>query len=195
MDHAMMPLTVVITRTIRAGSEQAFEEAAKALIRKALTVPGYLGVQMIRPQAGQQDYRAVVKFRTPEEWESFQQAPDYVDFLAQVRPLLAVEPRVETECGLESWFTPRDVANQPLPRWKMALVTLLGVYPTSMFLTLTIGQWTAEWMFPLRALVFAASMVVMLTWIVMPLLNRGLHRWLHPQVRCAAPKTRFSERP
>ena len=75
------------------------------MIRKALTVPGYLGVQMIRPQAGHQDYRAVVKFRTPEEWESFQQALDYVDFFAQVRPLLAVEPRVETACGLESWFS------------------------------------------------------------------------------------------
>jgi antibiotic biosynthesis monooxygenase (ABM) superfamily enzyme len=34
-------------------------------------------------------------------------------------------------------------------------------------------------MFPLRAMVFAASMVVLLTWIVMPLLTRGLKRWLH----------------
>jgi antibiotic biosynthesis monooxygenase (ABM) superfamily enzyme len=45
-------LTVIITRTIRAGSEQAFEDKAKALIRKALSVPSYLGVQIIRPQAG-----------------------------------------------------------------------------------------------------------------------------------------------
>lgn len=65
----------------------------------------------------------------------------------------------------------------------MALVTLLGVYPTSMFLALTIGQWTAEWMFPLWALVFAASMVVLLTWIVMPLLTRGLQVGLPPQSR------------
>jgi antibiotic biosynthesis monooxygenase (ABM) superfamily enzyme len=140
VDHGATPLTVIITRTIRAGCERAFEDAAKALMRKALTVPGYLGVQMIRPQAGHQDYRAVVKFRTPEEWESFQQAPDYVDFLAQVRPLLAVEPRVETECGLESWFTPREVVMPPLPKWKTALVTMLGVYPTSMLFGLTIGQ-------------------------------------------------------
>lgn len=81
VDNVATPLTVIITRAIRAGSEQAFEDAAKALIRKALSVPGYLGVQMIRPQAGLQEYRAVVKFRTPEEWDAFQQASDYIDFL------------------------------------------------------------------------------------------------------------------
>jgi antibiotic biosynthesis monooxygenase (ABM) superfamily enzyme len=179
VDSGATPLTVIITRTIRAGSEQAFEDAAKALIHKALSVPGYLGVQMIRPQAGHQEYRAVVKFRTPEEWDTFQQAPDYIDFLAQTRPLLAVEPRVETECGLESWFTPRNDAMHPLPKWKTALVTMLGVYPTSMLFGLTIGQWTAEWMLPVRALVFAVSMVMLLTWIVMPLITRLLRCWLH----------------
>ena len=75
----------------------------------------------------------------------------------------------------------------PLPKLKMVLVTLLDVYPISKALSLTGGQWTSEWKFPLRAPVFAASIVVVLTWIVMPLLNRGLHRCLHPQARRASP--------
>lgn len=183
VDNDAKPVTVIITRTVRAGSEHAFEEAVKALIRNALSAPGYLGVHVIRPIAGNHEYRAVVKFRTAEEWESFQETPNYVEFLAQIRPLLVNEPRVETEWGLESWFTPREVATPPLPKWEMAFVTLLGVYPTSLVLGLTIGQWTAQWKFPLRVLVFAVSMVLLLTWIVMPLLTQGLRRWLHPQGR------------
>lgn len=51
-----------------------------------------------------------------------------------------------------------------------------------MFLGLTNGQRKTEWRFPLRGLVFATLMVVLLTWIVMPLLIRGLRRWLHPHL-------------
>lgn len=186
VDNDVKPVTVLITRRVRAGCEQAFEDAVKALIHHAVGVPDYLGVHMIRPMAGNHEYRAVVKFRTPEAWESFQQAPYYVEFLARIRPLLSDEPRVETEYGLESWFTPQNVAMHPLPKWKVAVVTLLGVYPTSMLLSLTIGQWTTEWNLPLRALVFATSMVVLLNWVVMPLLTRGLRRWLDPLARKAS---------
>lgn len=188
------PVTVIITRVVRAGNEQAFEDAVKALISRALSAPGYLGVHITRPIAGNQEYRAVVKFRTPETWESFQQEPDYVEFLTRIRPLLIEDPRVEAECGLESWFTPRELVMHPLPKWKMAIVTLLGVYPTSLLLGLTIGRWTSEWTFPLRALVFASSMVVILTWLVMPLLSRGLRRWLHPPERRAPPSIAMSGR-
>lgn len=183
MDNDAKAVTVVITRKVRPGCEAAFEEAVKVWIPKALSFPGHLGVHMLRPMPGAHEYGAVVKFRTQQEWDAFQQAPEYLEFLAQIRPLLEDEPRVEMECGLESWFTPAGQPLRPLPKWKMALVTLLGVYPTSLLLGQTVGQWTSEWHFLLRVLVFAASMVVLLTWLVMPLLTRLLQRWLHPQER------------
>ena len=63
----------------------------------------------------------------------------------------------------------------------MALVTLLGVYPTSLLLGATVGPRVRDVPVWLSGLVMAASIVVALTWLVMPLLTRLLHRWLHPQ--------------
>src|SRR5438045_3727743 len=127
MDTSAKPVTVVITRAVLPGSEQAFEEAVKAWVPEALAFPGHLGVHMLRPPPGGREYGAVLKFRTQAEWEAFRLAPEYLHFRTRIRPYLVDEPRVETECGLESWFTTlgSPVLRVP-PRWKMAVVTWLG---------------------------------------------------------------------
>jgi antibiotic biosynthesis monooxygenase (ABM) superfamily enzyme len=63
----------------------------------------------------------------------------------------------------------------------MALVTLLGVFPTSLLLTVTVGAAVHAWPLPARSLVIAGCMVALLTWLVMPLLTRLLHCWLHKE--------------
>jgi antibiotic biosynthesis monooxygenase (ABM) superfamily enzyme len=61
----------------------------------------------------------------------------------------------------------------------MAAVTLLGVYPTSLALSLTLGKIVRDWPMALASLVLSASMVVLLTWVVMPAITRVLHSWIH----------------
>jgi antibiotic biosynthesis monooxygenase (ABM) superfamily enzyme len=80
---------------------------------------------------------------------------------------------------LESWFTLPGAALRPLPKWKMALATLLGVFPTSLLLGETVARWTVGWPIPARSLIMAMCMVALLTWVVMPLVTRLLHSWLH----------------
>jgi antibiotic biosynthesis monooxygenase (ABM) superfamily enzyme len=63
----------------------------------------------------------------------------------------------------------------------MAIVTLLGVFPTSLLLGETVGRWMVGWPLLLRSLVFASLMVALLTWVVMPLLTRILHNWFYPE--------------
>jgi len=89
--------------------------------------------------------------------------------------------RVEELTGLESWFTLPGAALRPLPKWKMAAATLLGVFPTSLLLGETVGRGMVDWPLLLRSAVFAALMVALLTWVVMPLLTRALHNWFYPE--------------
>ena len=63
----------------------------------------------------------------------------------------------------------------------MAMVTLLGAFPTSLLLGETVGRWMVGWPLLLRSLVLAALMVALLTWGVMPLLTRALHNWFYPE--------------
>ena len=62
----------------------------------------------------------------------------------------------------------------------MAIATLIGVYPTSLLLSLTVAEVAHDWPFLLRNLAVAVSMVAVLTWLVMPRVTRVLHGWLHP---------------
>src|SRR5216117_535388 len=85
--------------------------------------------------------------------------------------------RVEELTGLESWFTLPGAPLRALPKWKMALATFLGVFPTAAVLNLTLGPAIRSWPFILGNAVFNACMVALLTWVVMPLITRALYGW------------------
>jgi antibiotic biosynthesis monooxygenase (ABM) superfamily enzyme len=175
------PITVNIVRTVRHGHEEEFEGLVRRFIPVALTFPGHLGVHVVKPAAGtSRDYHVVIKFATTAQWRSFRDWPQYVQFRAEIEPLLEREPCIHEMVGLESWFTlPNAPALQPLPKWKMALVTLLAVYPTSLLITTLLRPRVTHWPLALQNLLFAATMVGLLTWLIMPLLTRLLASWLY----------------
>jgi hypothetical protein len=61
----------------------------------------------------------------------------------------------------------------------MVVATYLGVVPSIMTLALTVGALIHSWNFVLYNLVFNACVVLLLTWVVMPLITRALHGWLY----------------
>jgi antibiotic biosynthesis monooxygenase (ABM) superfamily enzyme len=181
MEDVNEPITVIVTRLVRVGSESAFEDAVKAFIPKALAFPGHLGVHMLRPAPGEREYGAVLKFRSRQDWDAFRKSMEYLAFLAQIAPFLEGPQQEDTLCGLESWFTPvgQRVTRVP-PRWKMALITWIGVCFVVFVVNVGLSWWTLDWLGWLRFLVANALVVVALTWAVMPMLNRLFGKWLHP---------------
>ncbi|HEX7651980.1 MAG TPA: hypothetical protein VF607_00645, partial [Verrucomicrobiae bacterium] len=111
--------------------------------------------------------------------QAFRVSPEYLAWNHHALELTEGAGRVEELCGLESWFTPPGQTLQPLPRWKMALTTYLGVLPTVVGLNLLVGTSLNPLGFWGRNVVFNALVVALLTWAVMPLITRALHRWLH----------------
>ena len=175
------PLTITITRSVLPGREEAFESKVKEFIPKSLAFPGHLGVHVVKPSgAHPRDYVVVIKFQSRQQWRAFLDWPEYVSFREAIEPLMDREPSVQELSGLESWFTlPSAHAIAPLPRWKMAMITLLAVYPTSLAINLALGGWLTDMHITLRTLTVASLMVAMLTWFVMPLMTRVFHGWLY----------------
>ncbi|MBL8823200.1 MAG: hypothetical protein JNJ77_11475 [Planctomycetia bacterium] len=153
-------------------------------MQRALKFPGYLGVHMLRPMPGSREYGAVIKFNSRDDWHAFRDSAEYRGFVESLRPMLETEPKIETICGLESWFTPlgQQFTRVP-PRWKMAVVTWVGVSLTVYIVSWLLSPMTNHWP-TLLAYMFANAVVVAgLTWIVMPLLNRVFRPWLLPAHR------------
>lgn len=177
-------ITIVITRRVRPGREKAFERAVQDWIPRAVTFPGHLGAFLLHPHPTAdsprgREYGAVLRFRSMSLWKAFEESLEYREFLESIRPDQVDAPRVEAATGLEAWFRWTGTT-QPPPRWKMAIVTWVGVCLTVGVLGILLGPGMSGWPPVARLLVMNAAVVVVLTWGVMPLLTRLTHRWLRP---------------
>jgi antibiotic biosynthesis monooxygenase (ABM) superfamily enzyme len=65
------------------------------------------------------------------------------------------------------------------PRYKVALLTWAGAYAVITVLLALLGPAIASWPLALRTLVLSVTMVVALTWLIMPRLTRLFGGWLH----------------
>ncbi|HWD90823.1 MAG TPA: antibiotic biosynthesis monooxygenase [Verrucomicrobiae bacterium] len=176
-------LTVSITRTVKRGCEMDFEKSLHEFVQRSLALPGQHGVHIVRPAPGSdsREYGIIRKFASREALAVFRTSPEYLAWNQVALDLTEGSGRVEELNGLESWFTLPGALLQPLPKWKMAIVTFLGVYPVVMLLRAFLGSALQSWNFFLNNAAFNACVVILLTWVVMPLLTRFLRQWLHPQ--------------
>jgi antibiotic biosynthesis monooxygenase (ABM) superfamily enzyme len=178
------PVTVAVIRVVKPGCEEAFERALHDFVQDSLHLPGQLGVHILRPPpgSGSREYGILRRFENAEARDEFYRSPLFEKWKQKVVGLVEGDPRYERLSGLETWFTlPGQRAIVPPPRWKMALVTLLAVYPLSMVLSITVGNWISRWPMLLNSLVFNALIVSGLTWFLMPLLTRLFKPWLYPK--------------
>lgn len=175
-----MAIHVAITRRVRRGCEAEFQKALRDFLRDSLAEAGVFGVHMLVPAPGDEtrEYGILRTFADETDRDAFYASPLYAAWRSRVDPLVDGNCARRELTGLEAWF--RGTSRMP-PRWKMAVATLCGVYPTSLLLSVTVAELVHDWPLGLRSLVFAVSMVAILTWVVMPNVTRGLRDWLHAE--------------
>lgn len=176
-----MPIHVAITRRARPGCEADFQLALRDFFRSSFEHVGVFGATMIVPPPGSnsREFGILRTFADEKESDAFYASPTFKAWEERCLPLTEGGGACRELHGLEAWFNQPDLPRPP--RWKMAMVTLLGVYPTS----LALGTYLAPQLHSLhplvRTLIIGIGMVICLTWIVMPLLTKLLHHWLHPK--------------
>jgi antibiotic biosynthesis monooxygenase (ABM) superfamily enzyme len=177
------PVTVAVIRVVKPGCEEAFERALHDFVQDSLHLAGQLGVHILRPApgSGSREYGILRRFENAEARDAFYRLPLFEEWKQKVAGLVEGEPRYEGLSGLETWFTlPGQRTIVPPPRWKMALVTLVAVYPLSLALSITVGNWISGWPRLLNSLLFNALIVSGLTWVLMPQLTQLFKAWLYP---------------
>jgi len=177
-----MPIHVAITRRVRPGCEAEFQHALREFFQTSFAHDGVLGVTMIVPPPGSvsREFGILRTFATEKERDAFYASSIFKDWEVKCQPLTETDTWTSRPLhGLEAWFRS---SQRPPPRWKMAIATFCGVFPTAAILNLTLGAAIRPWPFILSSIVFNASMVALLTWLVMPLVAGTLHGWLHGEI-------------
>ena len=178
------PVTVTVSRRVKPGQEAKYEAWLHGLSSAAMQFEGHLGVTILRTRGQQEpEYLIIFRFDTPENLKRWGESDVRRSWLEQVGDMTLGESNIHVTTGLESWFTLPGWPNvPPPPRYKMAIVTLLAVFPLSLGVGAAVESWLGGVHFALRGLVIATVLVLLLTYVVMPLLTRLFARWLFDHV-------------
>src|SRR4051812_39724437 len=77
MDSAVRnePVTVVVTRRVKAGREADYEKWLSRLIDEARLMPGFMGTNILRPSpSGPREYTSVFRFDSVDSLQAFEQS-------------------------------------------------------------------------------------------------------------------------
>lgn len=172
---------VAITRQVRPGCEADFQQALHEFIQASFVHSGVHGAGMLVPAPGSPstEFGILRTFANEQERDAFYTSPMFKAWEQRIQPMIAGEPEYRQLTGLEAWFRGADEAP---PLWKMALLTWIAVWPVSMAVPAAlqplIGQSVSNLIF---AGIVAAGIVVVLTWLAMPVLVALANTWLHPK--------------
>ncbi|KAA5540005.1 antibiotic biosynthesis monooxygenase [Roseiconus nitratireducens] len=173
----MSVVHVAVTRKVQPGREAKFEQALREFAREPLREPGTTGVHLIAPVAGTNgcEYGILRSFESEEASRRFYDSEVFHQWQRQSSHLVTGDSVVRRLHGLEAFF--RDSKHEP-PRWKMAVVTWLGVYPSVLLWSSTLPQYLdgAPQLFVVAFV--NVFVVVTLAWAVMPLLTTLFAGWL-----------------
>jgi len=183
-DENSKAVTAVVTRIVKRGCEEEFEKALQAFVQRTLDIPGQLGVHVLRPTPGdrEREYGILRRYANRKFMDAFYASDTFQVWNRSVESLVEGPGTRDVVCGLEAWFTAPGRPIIPPRRWKMATVTLVGVFPLSYSLPWLLHPVIGDFPRWASVLVVSAGIVGCLTWIVMPMLFRLFSPWLHPRI-------------
>lgn len=177
------PVTVMVTRRVKPGHETEFEASLSGIVAASSAFSGHLGATMFRPdRPGESQYGVVFKFDRESNLQLWLDSPERKEWLARIDKHAAEEAKVRVMTGLETWFTlPSKEATRPLPRYKMAVLTWIAIFPLVTVMLLVLQPPLSILPFPVPIMIMTALLTVLMTYLVMPRLTRLCARWLYPR--------------
>lgn len=178
MNSTRTGLTVVVRRRIKEGSEADFEDSMRDFVKFALNFKGHHSINIIRPSEGSREYVVVDRFTDQKSRDEFTACSEYKRWMECLDEYTEGVPHFQQMSGLEGWFSsPGEVLRTP-PKYKMAVATWIGVCIVVFLLNAVLAPFIADWGYVYEVVVFNACVVILLTWVVMPLLTKMLGGWL-----------------
>jgi antibiotic biosynthesis monooxygenase (ABM) superfamily enzyme len=173
----------VITHNVKAGAEHRYEEWTREILSAVSRYPGYLGREVFLPTAGNRKYTIIVRFDTDEHLKDWTESGAREEFISRASDLLEKGDQNEIRTGIDFWFTPEGT--RPPKAWKQFLLTASAVYPLSLILPRLLAplyRAAPALGHPLiSALVMAALLTGLLTFVIMPRYTRLVRRWLYKE--------------
>jgi len=175
-------VTAVIAHLVKPGRQEGYEEWLRGIIPVAKTFEGHLGVQILRPKPGEHtEYVIVLHFDRHQNLKIWLESDVRREWIERVQPLIQQPENVQVLTGLETWFElPKRPQKTPPKRYKIALITWMGVLLLSLMIGTLLNPLLAQMPWLLRQVLTSGLIVWLLAYFLMPQLTRLFYRWLYP---------------
>lgn len=171
--------TLVLSRRVKPGQEEAYEDWERRVVQAAKGFPGYAGAATLSPEGINSNARQLVcrfdNVAALDDWERSDAMNRLVDEAKNYSTQY-----YEKAKGLEAWFElPGTKRARAPPKWKMLTVTFLVAYVVSLAARWLLMPFLGSWPLYVSNLVIAAILVAAF-YLGMPRLNTLLRSWLYP---------------
>ena len=190
MNHNQLddpPVTVVITRRVKPRCKKAFEDFISGITASAMTFKGHLGTNVFRPSHPEDnEYKIIFKFDRASNLKIWEESECRRQWLARAESLRLEPARIRVLTGLETWFTlPSPKRIIPPPRYKMAAITLITLFPLIQLANVTLAPLLEKLPLSLllRSFIITGILVLIMTYIAMPRMTKLFSPWLYPRRR------------
>jgi uncharacterized protein len=185
------PATLVLSRAVMPGHEQAFEAVLHRLAAAVRAFPGQQGLTVLRPQpGGPLTYTIIAHFATQQDMDAWLSSDVRARLVAEADLHSAGGLRTRYLSGLEGWLAPPgSPVVLPPARWKIVVISVAGIVPLLEAVSYLLAPDLAGVPAWGRPLISAAVLIPLMQYAVMPVLTRAARGFLYPSRLPAAPDT------
>ena len=174
------PVTIIVKRRPKPDRIEDFEKVMSGTTKDAMTFAGHLGANIIRPTKVGDCYRIVFKFDSMRHYLAWEGSEVRQKWLERYAEVTLGEQEMEVLSGLETWFTLSGTeALIPPPKYKMMIIVWMSIFPLSLLLNYSLNPLINQFHIILQTAIISLTLVGLMTYLVMPVMAKLFHRWLH----------------
>lgn len=172
----------IARRTAKPGCSEAYEALVRSMIEDARSFPGFLVGSLLPPSESGGEYQVVMRFATEQDLRVWDASQERAAWHEKLRAVAEGDPDYQMLTGLEAWFAPAvvPVSLRP-PRWRMTLLSWMGIFPTVSLLLWLVAPLLAPLPFLARTAVLTGMVALLMAYVVMPRLTKAMTWFLQPK--------------
>lgn len=177
------PVTVTVAYRVTPGRAADFHSWGWAMLGATARQPGFMGGGVLVD--GGAEWHVVYRFASEGSalaWEKSSARAQWDALLAGV----AREAERRRVPGARAWFdaqTLKPAPPAPPSKWKLWFVNMSAVFPPVLLFNLTVLPYLGDLNALLRTLLLCLCVTALVTWILMPRLQRFFRKWLYPSLQ------------
>ncbi|MDR3615580.1 MAG: hypothetical protein P4L53_18615 [Candidatus Obscuribacterales bacterium] len=180
LDECAGTVAACITSIINPGMEDDYCDWLSSIQTAQARFPGYQGTYLQMPSNSSRLWTTILRFDTPEALEHWFVSKQRLELIEKSKQLVASENIKRLASSFPGWLPVDEQGNSP-PKYKAAMLVLLGLYPVVMLQSRFMMPFMTEFQPPLRTFIGNVVGVAMCSFVTMPFLTGVYKDWLLPQ--------------